>query len=135
MLFIGVDGIFHTASPIDFRIDSYDTMVIPAVRGTETILDSALKAGSQLKSVVITSSVIATTNPKEEGSEYTFTEKDWASALLERALKDKDEGVKTPGGVLYGASKTAADRAVWKWREEHKVGRLRIITLALKYDF
>lgn len=134
-LFAGVNGIFHTASPIDFAIDTYEHMVNPAVRGSQTILDSALKAGSQLTSVVVTSSVAAITNPKEEGSEYTFSEKDWASVSLERAIKDKDDGVKTPGGILYSASKTAADQAVWTWREEHKVGLLKISTLALSYDF
>lgn len=69
--------------------------------------------------MVITSSVIAITNPKEEP--YTFTEKDWASAALEKVLKDKEDGVASPGGLLYGASKTAADRAVWKFREDRKV--------------
>jgi nucleoside-diphosphate-sugar epimerase len=69
--------------------------------------------------VVITSSTIAVVNPVE--GEYVFTEKDYATASLEKALKDKEAGEKTPGGILYGASKTASDRAVWKFRDEHKV--------------
>jgi nucleoside-diphosphate-sugar epimerase len=115
-----MDGIFHTASPVDFSIDTYERTVIPAVRGTETILESAVKAGPQLSAVIITSSATACTNPKED-PEYTFTEKDFASWALETAEKDLKEGRKTPGMVLYSASKTAADRAVWKWRDEHKV--------------
>jgi len=114
----GVHGIFHTASPIDFSISTYEEMVIPAIRGTETLLASALKAGPQLTSVVITSSVVAVVNPKE--GHYVFTEKDFAFVALEKAIKDKEEGVTTPGGVLYAASKTAADRAVWKFRDDHK---------------
>ena len=94
-------------------------MVIPAVRGAETALGSALKSGPQLTSVVITSSTIAVVNPVE--GEYTFTEKDHATFALEKALKDKEAGEKTPPGVLYAASKTASDRAVWKFRDEHKV--------------
>lgn len=94
-------------------------MVIPAVRGTETLLASALKAGSQLTSVVMTSSVVAIVNPKE--GPHTFTEKDFASFALEKSFKDKEEGVTSPGSQLYAASKTAADRAVWKFREDHKV--------------
>ena len=121
---LGVDGIFHTASPIDFKLDTYEKTVTPAVKGSETILESALKAGPQLQSVVITSSVAAVTNPKDD-PEYTFTEKDFASALLERATKDWKDGAQTPPGVLYTASKTAADRAVWRWREEHKVRKSR----------
>lgn len=63
--------------------------------------------------------MVAVTNPKE--GPYTFTEKDFASFALEKVLKDKEEGKTSPGGVLYAASKTAADRAVWKFRDEHKV--------------
>ena len=94
-------------------------MVIPAVRGAETVLASALKAGPQLTSVVLTSSTIAVVNPVE--GEYVFTEKDFATYSLQKALEDKEAGVQTPGGILYGASKTASDRAVWTFRDEHKV--------------
>jgi nucleoside-diphosphate-sugar epimerase len=67
--------------------------------------------------VVVTSSVAAVTNyPAEPG--YVFTEKDFAHVSFDRATKDKAEGVKTPGGILYSASKTAAERAVWKFKNE-----------------
>jgi nucleoside-diphosphate-sugar epimerase len=114
-----VDGIFHTASPLDFSLKTYEQLVIPAVRGSETLLASALKAGSQLTSVVVTSSVVAIVNPKDE-PEYIFSEADSASASLEKANADKEAGIETPVGILYGASKTAADRAVWKFRTEKK---------------
>ena len=78
-----------------------------------------MKAGPQLTSVVVTSSVAAVTNPKE-GS-YTFTEADFASASLDRATEEREEGVQTPVGILYSASKTAAERAVWKFRDGHRV--------------
>ena len=100
-------------------LETYEETVVPAVRGSETLLESALKAGPQLESVVVTSSTIAVTNPKDEPG-YTFTESDFASAALDRAIKERGTGVRTPGGVLYGASKTAAERAVWKFRDEHK---------------
>jgi nucleoside-diphosphate-sugar epimerase len=116
---LGVDGIFHTASPIDFSITTFEEMVTPAVRGAETILASALKAGPQLTSVVVTSSTIAVVNPVE--GEYVFTENDYATFALDKALKDKEAGEKSPSSILYGASKTASDRAVWKFRDEHKV--------------
>ncbi|KAF7872381.1 hypothetical protein EAF04_003302 [Stromatinia cepivora] len=114
----GVNGIFHTASPIDFSLTTYAQMVTPAVDGTNTLLISALKAGSQLKTVVITSSVIAVTNPRTDS--HVFTESDFASAYLAQAQLDLNEGRQTPGGVLYGASKTAADQAVWKFLNEEK---------------
>ncbi|KAF4624150.1 hypothetical protein G7Y89_g14023 [Cudoniella acicularis] len=115
----GVDGIFHTASPINFSLTRYEDFVDVAVAGNETLLASALKSGPQLKAVVVTSSVIAVIDPKED-PEYTYTEKDFASVALAKAQKDKEAGLSTPGGQLYAASKTAADRTMWKFRETHK---------------
>ncbi|KFZ19518.1 hypothetical protein V501_00629 [Pseudogymnoascus sp. VKM F-4519 (FW-2642)] len=115
----GVHGIFHVASPVSFVLDSYEATVVPAMRGTETVLKAASKAGPQLSSVVVTSSVAAVTNyPVKAG--YIFTEKDFAHVALDIATENKAEGIKTPAGILYSASKTAAERTVWKYREEHK---------------
>jgi len=119
LILSGVHGIFHTASPVNFALDKYEETVIPAEKGSETLLESALKAGPQLASVVVTSSAVAVVDPKEKPG-YVFTESDFASVRLAQAIKDKEEGVKTPGGVLYAASKTAAERAVWKFRDQHK---------------
>ncbi|TAQ91009.1 hypothetical protein B7494_g608 [Chlorociboria aeruginascens] len=115
----GVDGIFHTASPIDFTIDTYDKMAIPAVRGSQNLLESALKAGPQLTSVVVTSSVAAIVDPPPV-PEFVFTEAHFASVALNEALKDKEEGKSSPAPVLYAASKTAADRAVFAFKNERK---------------
>ncbi|KAH9221212.1 hypothetical protein DL95DRAFT_382081 [Leptodontidium sp. 2 PMI_412] len=114
-----VDGIFHTASPINFSLTDFSHFITPAIRGSEVILDSALKAGPQLSSVVITSSAAAIYDANKS-SPYTFTESDFASFALDRAEADKEQGLVTPPGILYSASKTAADRAVWRWRDEHK---------------
>ncbi|PVH81119.1 NAD(P)-binding protein [Cadophora sp. DSE1049] len=115
----GVEGVFHTASPINFSLTDYSHFITPAIRGNQVILDSALKAGSQLSSVVITSSAAAVFDASKPAG-YVFTETDFATSALERAEKDKVEGVKTPPGVLYSASKAAAEKAVWTWRDEHK---------------
>jgi nucleoside-diphosphate-sugar epimerase len=69
--------------------------------------------------VVITSSVAAVVSIKND-PEYTFTEADFATSSFDQATKDRETGVTTPAGILYGASKTAADRAVWQFRKEHK---------------
>lgn len=113
----GVNGIFHTASPIDFTLKTYAEMVVPAVSGTTTLLESALESGPQLKTVVVTSSVIAVVNPRSDS--HIFTESDFASASLSQAQLDLKENRLTPGGILYGASKTAADRAIWEFRSSH----------------
>ena len=84
------------------------------------LLVSALKAGPQLTSVVVTSSVVAIIDPPPT-PDHVYTEAEFASVSLERAVKERDEGVRTPGNVLYRASKIAADRRVWEFRNEHKV--------------
>lgn len=83
-------------------------------------MGSALKAGSQLTAVVVTSSTIAIVNPKED-PEYNFTERDHGSFSLEEAKKDRDAGRQSAGGRLYAASKIAADRVMWEFREKNKV--------------
>ncbi|QSZ33618.1 hypothetical protein DSL72_005186 [Monilinia vaccinii-corymbosi] len=113
-----VDGIFHTASPVNFSLTSYTQTVDAAVSGTNTLLHSALQSGPLLKTVVITSSVAAVVNLVDEA--YTFTESDYASKSLAKAQLDLKEGRQSPGGILYGASKTAAEQAVWKFRDEQK---------------
>src|SRR6266403_2517915 len=72
----GVDAIAHTASPFHYKstnpdgmseslwvlvlvINGYTDLIIPAVRGTTSILNSALKHGSTLKRLILTSSVAA----------------------------------------------------------------------------
>jgi len=108
------------ASPVDFSLDTYETTVHQAVKGTETALFSALKAGSQLKSVVVTASFASIADPSNP-PDHVYTEADFAFTQLELAEKNKIEGQYTSSGQLYYASKTAAERAVWKFRDEHKV--------------
>ena len=92
------------------------------MRGIETLLASALLAGSQLKSVVITSSVAAIINPPpEDDPSHEYTEEEYGTVALDAANKDRDEGRKSDPGVLYYASKIAADRKTWAFREDLKV--------------
>jgi nucleoside-diphosphate-sugar epimerase len=117
---IGVHGIFHTASPIDFSLTTYDEFITIAVKGTNSIFESALKAGPQLESLVVTSSVAAITNSGVEPG-YVFTEKDFAHTAFDKATSDHTQGIDSPAGILYSASKTAAERAVWEFRDKHNV--------------
>jgi nucleoside-diphosphate-sugar epimerase len=116
----GVHGIFHTASPISFNLQIYEEVVIPAVAGTVTLLNSALEhAGPQLKAVVVTSSAATIVDPKPDPG-YVFTEADFASNALRVSEANKTEGKDTAGAVLYPASKQAAEKAVWAFKEEKK---------------
>ncbi|ORY09777.1 hypothetical protein BCR34DRAFT_366207 [Clohesyomyces aquaticus] len=111
----GVTGIAHMASPVSFFFKDPVPILHAAVQGTKTILNSALNAGPQLKTVVLTSSIAAIKNLAE--APYTLTEKDWndaAEVACEKMGKD------TPGAIIYSASKAAGEKAFWKFREEVK---------------
>ena len=70
--------------------------------------------------MVVTSSVAAVIDrPVEPG--YVFTEKDFARNAFDQATEDKAAGIDTPIGTLYAASKTAAERAVWEFKNKHNV--------------
>lgn len=91
--------------------------MVPAVNGALSILNSAYKhAGPQLESFVITSSFAAVSDPSKRP--YTFTAADWNTWA---EAEHKKLGSDTPPTVLYPASKAAAERAIWDFRDEHKV--------------
>ncbi|KAI0262311.1 D-lactaldehyde dehydrogenase [Gloeopeniophorella convolvens] len=111
----GVDAVAHTASPFHYKATEPDELIIPAVRGTTSILNSILKNGSSVKRIVLTSSVAAvredTTVPR------VFSEATWNNGSV--------EAVKTKGGAagpvnIYLASKTLAERAAWDFVDAHK---------------
>jgi dihydroflavonol-4-reductase len=103
----GCDYVIHTASPYEINVkDPQQDLVDPAVNGTESVLESCLKAGS-VKRVVFTSSIAAITD--EPDSRNVFTEKDWNTmSSLER----------NP----YHYSKTLAERAAWDFIMRKKPG-------------
>ncbi|MCJ1285803.1 hypothetical protein MMC26_005144 [Xylographa opegraphella] len=112
----GVTAVIHTASPIDFSLKTWDEFVPVAVAGAAGILLSAYKhAGPQLESFVLTSSVAAIIDPSKKP--YDFTEADWNTYSVAKA---KELGEEAPGGLLYQASKTEAERAIWVFRDEYK---------------
>ena len=130
----GVDVIAHTASPFHYNATNPDGMsncfwmtilsviddhtlselIVPAVQGTTTMLKSALKHGSTLKRVVLTSSGVAalevTTVPR------VFNESSWNEAAVE-AVKTK--GSAAGPFIIYCASKTLAEKAAWEFVAAH----------------
>ena len=124
----GVDAIAHTASPFHYKSTNPDGMsrflseqspslgsihtdlIIPAVRGTTSILNSALRHGSTLKRVILTSSVAAV---REETSvPRVFSESSWNNAAVE-AVKTKGSAVGP--ATIYVASKTLAEKVAWEF--------------------
>ncbi|KAI1458480.1 NAD(P)-binding protein [Annulohypoxylon moriforme] len=113
---IGCSAIIHLASPVK------DTFILPPpevvrmnVSGTMGILESASKAGPQIKSVVLMSSAAAIFDvPTEPG---IYSEKNW-NTTSEPAVAQL--GSEAGGLHAYCASKTAGERAFWKFRDERK---------------
>ena len=119
LLAIDTTAIIHTASPINFSFTTWDQFVPIAVAGAIGILTSAYKhAGPQLESFIITSSVAAIVDLTKR--KYAFSEKDWNTYSYDRA---KELGDEAPSAMLYQASKVAAERAVWEFKEKHNVRR------------
>ncbi|OZJ04763.1 hypothetical protein BZG36_01839 [Bifiguratus adelaidae] len=121
-----VDVIHHIASPFHFNAeDPIKDMMNPAVDGTINLLNAAYQHGNNVKHVVITSSVAAIAWAAKPG--YTFTEKDWNDETVTEIQKWKP-GQEFSRFTAYRASKNAAERAAWKFRDEKKP-KFRLTTI------
>ncbi|KAF8991953.1 D-lactaldehyde dehydrogenase [Cyathus striatus] len=112
----GIDAIAHMASPLpqddpDLEPDVY---IVPAVKGTVGLLDSAKKQGKSVKRVVYTSSVAAVLSPTlNDADEFNiYSPDDWNTESTELV---KTEGKKASTNDKYRASKTLAERAAWNF--------------------
>ncbi|KAJ3046283.1 methylglyoxal reductase (NADPH-dependent) gre2 [Rhizophlyctis rosea] len=116
----GVDGIAHVASPFHFKVeDAYVDLIDPAVKGTTSVLESALSQGNhRIQRIVITSSFAAIFHPAQPPPGYKFTEADWN----DWAIKEVEEkGPKqVDAAVAYRASKSEAEKTAWKFIKEKK---------------
>lgn len=113
----GVDAIVHSASPMMSSNPEADPqeLVVPAVKGTTSVLEAAQKYGTDIKRVVVTSSIVTLLEPHDKG--YVYTENDWfdkAPAIIAQY------GSKTPSFVKYMASKVLAEKAAWAYMKENQ---------------
>ncbi|KAJ7169210.1 hypothetical protein C8R43DRAFT_916707 [Mycena crocata] len=104
---IGVDAIIHIASPLPGRSEP-DALFAAAVDGTLNILAQGEKAG--VRRMVVTSSIAAVMNPEKVTS---LTDQDWNPVTKEFAVASGNKV------LMYAASKTIAERAVWEWADKH----------------
>ncbi|KAK3314275.1 hypothetical protein B0H66DRAFT_568139 [Apodospora peruviana] len=109
----GVDAVAHIAAPVAATFTDPEPVMQGAVGGVLRALESAAKE-PRVKSFVFMSSIAAIRSPKE--GDYTYTEKDWNDYALQTV---EEKGKETPGFIIYAASKTAAEKALWKFRDEH----------------
>ncbi|KAI0262296.1 NAD(P)-binding protein [Gloeopeniophorella convolvens] len=113
----GVSAIAHTASPFHYNVTEPEELIAPAVKGTTSILKSALKHGSTVKRVVITSSVAAIFKSTTSKTTQTYTEEDWNDPAIEE-VRVKGKAAGPP--AFYLASKALAERAAWDFVSAHQ---------------
>lgn len=102
--YINVDAVLHMASPYVLNVqDAQHDLVDPAVRGTLSMLRAAARS-SQVKRIVLTSSMAAIT---DEPDGRVLTEADW---------NDQSSLSRNP----YYFSKTLAERAAWDFMKAEK---------------
>ncbi|AEO56629.1 hypothetical protein MYCTH_45943 [Thermothelomyces thermophilus ATCC 42464] len=112
---VKVDVVAHLASPISFDFTDPEPVLQNAVNGTVRALESAVKE-PKIRSFVLMSSIAAMLQQPDE-QQYTYTEADWNN-WAEAAVAQM--GKATPGPIIYSASKAAAEKALWGFRDEHK---------------
>ncbi|GMH42635.1 hypothetical protein BSKO_10554 [Bryopsis sp. KO-2023] len=85
----GCSCVMHTASPYTMSIrkgKEWETVIGPAVKGTENVIDAVNKTKS-VKRLVLTSSCGAVCGDAEErGRDHVFTENDWNLTASEEVL-------------------------------------------------
>ncbi|KAG8948763.1 methylglyoxal reductase (NADPH-dependent) gre2 [Tulasnella sp. 424] len=111
-----VDGIIHTAAPIAMAEGDPEAAIAPAVKGTQSILESAKTHGNRLKRIVATSSVSSVVYMARQ-TFYKYTEADWNEHCV-KEIKERGKDASTL--AKYNASKTLAERAFWDFAEANK---------------
>ncbi|KAL6895739.1 NAD(P)-binding protein [Trichoderma longibrachiatum] len=131
-VFEDVTGVIHAASPFNLEPkNNEEDLLKPAIQASVAILDAALRYGKDVKRVVVTSShasVVDITKGKRAG--YVYSEKDWNPITYEEAADPSTDGV-----TAYCASKALAERAVWKWAEEHPDAPFDVVTITPPWIF
>ncbi|KAI1206328.1 dihydroflavonol-4-reductase [Annulohypoxylon truncatum] len=112
---VGVDGIIHIASPLNYSVDDYEKDLIqPAIQGVRSILQAATQ--SDVKRIVITSSFGAVLDmAREESLPWVYSSNDWNPITLEEAIAP----TATPQDA-YRASKKMAEKEAWGFVEDKK---------------
>ncbi|KAF8959849.1 hypothetical protein BDZ97DRAFT_1940549 [Flammula alnicola] len=111
----GVAAIEHMASPFHSNVKDPEEFFRPAVQGTVGILKSALKNGTDVKRIVVTSSCAAVMSPPPKPS--VFSERDWN---LTSPREVEELGAKSPPMTIYRASKVLAEKSAWEFYEKVK---------------
>jgi len=96
-------------SGVDPLSDSrFKEIIVPAVKGTTSILRSALKCGTSVKRIVVTSSTAAVNDLPSEPSVYS--EDNWNEIAISKV---EELGREATGMYKYKASKALAEKGHW----------------------
>lgn len=105
----------HTASPVHLEAVDPDEQIIPAVKGTLRVLESALAHGTSVRRVIYTSTCGAIRELNKV--QRVYTEADWN----DRAVAEvRARGREASQLEKYQASKVLAERAAWDFVEKNK---------------
>ncbi|KAL8463254.1 hypothetical protein ACS0TY_034045 [Phlomoides rotata] len=107
----GVDGVFHTASPVLVGYDDNvkEKLIDPCIKGTLNVLKSCKKTSS-VKRVVLTSSCSSIRYRYDVGKVSPLNESHWSDL----------EYCKTYN-LWYAYAKTKAEEEAWKFAEENGI--------------
>ncbi|KAG8164167.1 hypothetical protein KVR01_006085 [Diaporthe batatas] len=115
----GVDSIIHAASDTTFSEDA-DFVISTVVAGTEHFLRAAAKEPS-VKRFTLTSSATAALLPKPGVEGIVVTTETWDDEAVEAAkTKGTAVGPSAYSYVVYAASKTQGERALWDFVKKEK---------------
>lgn len=112
----GVDAVMHVASDVSFNPDP-KKIIAPTVQAATGIMKSALKESS-IKRFVYTSSSTAATYPTVN-QKFHLDRNKW-NTEVDQYLDLEPPFSEEMGMMVYGASKTKAEEAVWKFVKDNK---------------
>ncbi|KAL3228983.1 hypothetical protein RNJ44_02070 [Nakaseomyces bracarensis] len=110
-----IEYVLHTASPVTFNVKDYEKdIMIPAVNGTKSILESIKKyAADNVKRVVLTSSFAAQIHTAKAGDpSITVNEDSWNDSNWEDGYTDPMSA--------YFVSKKVAETTAWAFLKENR---------------
>ncbi|WCJ24528.1 NAD(P)-binding Rossmann-fold superfamily protein [Euphorbia peplus] len=109
--FEGVDGVFHTASPVLVPYDNNikETLIKPCIEGTKNVLKSCKKATS-VKRVVLTSSCSSIRYRYDVEQVCPLNESHWSDTEYCKNYN-----------LWYAYAKTEAEKEAWRIAEESEI--------------
>lgn len=122
-----IDYVLHTASPFSFGLEgSFDDVYLkPAVNGTLNVLKSIKNFASQVKKVVITSSMAAIDNMGDH--ELIHTEDIWNPLEWEQVNHEQ---------LAYVASKKYAEKSAWDFiKDNAQQINFKLVTITPPFIF